>query len=165
MHFILLFRFLALASPSVLRTRGRETPQLWQNFPRYCSTTDVAHHAVPNSHVDLLLGANLVSFIALVVSGSLSQSLKHRILQISTVCLTTMSGVCMSHQGSHGFIERLPVDKSKSITFGAETVGVGDATVLTKVDVKCLLVWLSLGSRRSHLHRHDSSLHTDLEFR
>lgn len=38
-------------------------------------------------------------------------------------------------QGSHGFIERLPVDRSKSITFGAETVGMGDSKVLTKASL------------------------------
>lgn len=37
-------------------------------------------------------------------------------------------------QGSHGIQERLPVDKSNSITFGAEKLGVGDTKILTKVD-------------------------------
>lgn len=34
--------------------------------------------------------------------------------------------------GSHGIMERLPVDKSKSITFAAEKGGSGDTTVMTK---------------------------------
>lgn len=36
-------------------------------------------------------------------------------------------------KGSHGIQERLPVDTSKSITFGNETAGTGDTTVMSKV--------------------------------
>lgn len=36
-------------------------------------------------------------------------------------------------KGSHGIQERLPVDKSKSITFGNDTAGMGDTTVMSKV--------------------------------
>lgn len=36
-------------------------------------------------------------------------------------------------KGSHGIQERLPVDMSKSITFGNDTLGTGDTSVLTKV--------------------------------
>lgn len=43
-------------------------------------------------------------------------------------------------QGSHGIQERLPLDTSNSITFGAENVGKGDSSVVTQASV--LVGWL-----------------------
>lgn len=39
----------------------------------------------------------------------------------------------VSPKGSHGIQERLPVDQSRSITFGKDKVGTGDTTTIGKL--------------------------------